>query len=155
MKPMKTLLLGILLVVSCSAPQGGDDVLSNGYNHLPKNNPFEGKWTWVQSHGDGIAGPYVADPVRAGYSWQLIFTESQGNGGRLITYKNGLEEYRYNYTYTESKNPPERRLLLTDDANDNYLWETKASGQLTHLYLRNVDACCDNTFEHHFVLIRD
>lgn len=150
------LILVEVIVISCNIPpnieEPEEDNQINSFN--PSSSVFEGEWTWLETKGEGIAGPYILDSISVGYSWKFKFTESNGQGGILLIYKNKEKDASFNYTYTVSDNPREQRLLLNDSAGDNFLWEMAVVDEQLHLYLRNVEDCCDNTFEHHFLLTK-
>jgi hypothetical protein len=155
-----TLFAGAIMLSSCNfqADPGKTENTSEDTTFAPSSSIFEGEWTWLGTKGEGIAGPYETDSVQAGYSWKYVFYESEGKGGKVKSFKNGIEETACSYTYTESENPSEQRLdmgcnkWINDNSWFNYLWEIKVIEEKQHLYLRNVEDCCDNTFEHHFLL---
>jgi len=127
----------------------------------PPSSVFEGEWTWLETKGEGIMGPYESDSLSAGFSWKLEFTKSDGQGGSFAYrkfYKTGQrEECLGKYTYTDEG----EHILelacnswLNNNRWENFLWELKSIDDKLHLYLRNVEGCCDNTFEHHFLLTK-
>lgn len=126
----------------------------------PSSSVFEGEWTWLETKGEGIAGPFESDSISAGYSWKLNFHSSEGQGGSLTYIKSFTsgqkEECAGNYSYTEDTHKLDYACnsWLNNNRWENYLWEMKVINENLHLYLRNVEDCCDNTFEHHFLLTK-
>lgn len=151
MKPFATFFLLFTVLTACTIPPGADDEPNAEFTD--PQNVFDGRWLWLQTKGVGIAGPYVSDSTVTGYSWKLVFSASNGPSGLLETYKSGAEDQRYLYSYTVSSLPSQQKLLVSTAEADNFLWEIKYEGEETHLYLRNIIECCDNSFEHHFLLI--
>lgn len=165
---MKNVLYVLALIaiasVSCNVPPGVDE--ENEFKNsglAPSSSVFEGEWTWLETKGEGIAGPYEQDSVSAGYSWRLKFYESEGKGGAIVYYKDYTsgqkEECTGTYTYSDSDTSAKLDYAcngwLNNNRWENYIWEMKVIDEKLHLYLRNVEDCCDNTFEHHFVLTKE
>ncbi len=123
---------------------------------------LEGEWTWLGTRSVGIAGPHVSDSISAGYSWKLVFYHSNGMEGSLLYlkyYKNGQgEECLGNYSYKVDKDSQELNYSCNSWLNNNrwesYRWEIEIVGDKSHLYLRNIEDCCDDSFEHHFLLTK-
>lgn len=134
------------LAISCQTPFDSLDETNSG-----APTAFEGKWTWLKTDGSGVAGPYHADSTTVGYS--MIY---QFGSTLLQVYKDGVMVEQHTYTYTVSGEPDKQRLTLknkTNGAEAIFLWELKNIDNKNYLFLRNVEPCCDNTFEHQFKLI--
>lgn len=127
-----------------------------GFESLDENGKgpqtaFEGKWNWLKTDGSGVAGPYHADSTTVGYSMIYEFGVSD-----LQVYRDDVKAELYSYTYTVSDKPEDQRLTLKNKSNGaevGFLWELKSIDNTDYLFLRNVEACCDNTFEQQFRLV--
>lgn len=112
---------------------------------------FEGKWKWSKTDGVGIAGPYQADSTTVGYAMLYEFGYSE-----LQIYRNDTKEESYSYSFTVSEKQDDQRLTLKSNnpaGEVSYLWEIKRDNFKNRLILRNVEPCCDNTFEQHFEMV--
>lgn len=147
-----------IVAASCTlAPGIDEDLLSEG--NIQANTGIEGEWTWIGTTGEGVAGPHQSDSVSAGYTWRLTFIKSEGNAGEVRyvkMFKSGQkEECTGSYSYTIEPDSHTLDLACTSWLNNNrwesYRWEIRTLETAVHLYLRNVEDCCDNTFEHHFL----
>ena len=146
---MKTKLFSFLVVASaaiaCQTPFDSVDETGGAPT------AFEGKWNWLKTVGTGIAGPYQADSTTVGYTMIYEFSSTL-----LQVYRNGVMAEQHSYTYTVSEEPDKQRLTLKDKSNGaetGFLWELKTIDNINYLYLRNIEPCCDNVFEHQFKLI--
>jgi len=112
---------------------------------------FQGKWRWLKTDGVGIAGPYESDSSTVGYSIRYEFGFSE-----IQMYRNDAKVEHYSYSFTVSEKPEDQRLTFktnNPEAEVSYLWEIKTVNSKKRLILRNVEPCCDNTFEQHFEMV--
>jgi hypothetical protein len=150
---MKTKLLILLVTSTLVGCELNNDPSKTSDDWINKTRPqtiFEGTWTWEETVGSGIAGPYRSDSISVGYALHYVFGFKE-----LQTYEDGVKVENYTYTFNVSDNKENQKLNLRDNAGNeqHFLWEVKSDEIHTFLYLRNVEPCCDNTFERRFRLI--
>ncbi len=150
-----------VLLVACTSPSE---------NMGPKDDPsgfdvpqgiFDGKWLLLETKGFDLQGyAFVRDSVSEGYSLRFEFYDSNGESGKLRTFKDLQKDLDYIYEFTNSAEQMARRISLDKMANaapDEYYWEITFVGEETHLFLRNKDyfndQCCEEKIEHHFLLV--
>lgn len=168
-KLFKYVILALIMMACDSATleikKDEDSSNQNGFN--ASTSMFEGTWTWLETHGvdfDGVH--YRQDSISEGYSIRYKFYATDGESGKLQTFKDLRTDVLYLYEYTKSENNPlQKKMILdrmTNSAPEIYYWEItfkqKEKGESIegHLYLRNAqyftDGCCDGKIEMHFVL---
>ena len=146
-----SVILLMALLAGCNVSPSADD--KDGGKLSRPQTIFEGVWTWEKTDGDGIAGPYKRDSVIVGYSLHYDFGFSE-----LQTYRNNEKYEHFAYSFATSEKPELQKVVFKDDkgSEQSFLWEIKNdSTSNRYLFLRNVEPCCDNSFEQQFRLIQE
>lgn len=122
----------------------------------------EGIWNWVQTTGEGIAGPYKQDPETEGFSMRYDFIDNSN----LIVYRNDSVYGRYAYTFTPRTDNGDGtftngELRLTDvnnpKSNELLFWDIQTDGNQTRLFVLNYQPWymgTDNQYKQEFLLIK-
>lgn len=139
------------LLSACQLNSESSTSMEDWANRSRPQTILEGTWTWEETVGSGVAGPYRSDSVTAGFSLHYVFGYNV-----LDTYKDGIKSEHFSYAFNASEKQEDQRLILTagNGNKETLLWEIKSDESGTYLFLRNFEPCCDNTFEKRFRLIK-